>query len=222
MDITQLLESAKLPEKEVSICLRGDLFVELDAAAQALADAERLERADGSLAAGTGKLEAARRVAAIRERMLADSATFRMRAVSRRRWTALHAEHPPREGDASDSATGFNRETFFDALTRESIIDPQMTADEWDKLADLLSDPQYEALAEAAWSVNRQGADVPFSSAASLVLNLSEPASGRPEDSASAPSGSTAGSRPRSTNTTNKAASSRPAKKASGTRSSKR
>jgi hypothetical protein len=220
MDIEELLAAAKLPEKELRICLRGDLYAELAAAEAALGEAERQAKADGSLAAGTGRREAAERVARVRERMLAASAVFRLRAVSRRLYTELLGKHPPRDGDARDAATGFNRDEFFDALTFESIAEPAMNAEQWQRLADRLSDPQFEALTEAAWEINRQGVDVPFSSAASLALLSTGAGSGRPEDSASASSGSTAGSPSPSTSTT-AGGSSRPARKRSGTKSSK-
>ena len=84
-----------------------------------------------------------------------------------------------------DSATGFNRDSFFEALTRECIIDPQITAVQWETLADRLSAAQWDALVDAAWAVNQQGVDIPFSSAASRALTISEPASERPEDSGS-------------------------------------
>lgn len=223
MDIEEILGQAKLPEKEVPICLRGDLYVELDAAEKALAEIERRALAkDGSLDAGAGRLEAAQRVAQVRQQMLDSSAVFRLRAVPRRRYSDLLGEHPAREGEPRDAATGFNCDTFFDALARESLVDPAVTAEQWEQLADTLSDPQYEELTDAAWAVNRRGVDVPFSSAASRALSLSEPASVRPEHSASAPSGSTAGSPPPPTSTTSKGGSSPRARKPSGTRASRR
>lgn len=222
MNIDELLAEARLPEKEIQVCLRGDLLAEYDAAAAALDEAERMARIEASLDSGGPKIAAAERVAAVRERLLAASVTFRLRAVPRSRWTQLYAEHPPRDGDAIDAATGFNRETFFDALTLESVIDPVMAAEQWQALADRLSSAQYDALTTAAWEVNRSGVDVPFSLAASRALTRSEPASERPEPSASAPSGSTAGNPPPSTSTTSKGSSSRPARKPSGTKSSKR
>lgn len=222
MDIKQLLDSAKLPEKEVRICLRADLLADFEAAEAALAQAQRAARAENSLEAGSDIHAYAARVNAIRDEMASASATFRLRAVGRRKWTALYADHPPREGDARDAATGFNRETFFEALTRACIVDPEISDTQWDALAELLSAAQWDALVDAAWEVNQAGVDIPFSSAASRALSTTEPASERPEDSASASNGSTAGSPSPSTSTATTAASSRPAPKRSGTKSSKR
>lgn len=220
MDIKELLDTAKLPEKEVRICLRADLTADFEAAEAELAEAQRAARAANTLDAGAGIAARAERVEAIRNEMAGASATFRLRAVPRRRWTKLYAEHPPREGDHRDAATGFNRDSFFEALTRACIVDPQISDAEWEQLADLLSAAQWEKLVDASWEVNQQGVDVPFSSAASRALSTSAPASERPEDSESLSNDSMAGSPPPSTSAKG-TASSPPARKRSGTRNSK-
>lgn len=219
MDMQALLASAKLPEKEVRICLRADLLVAFEAAEAALAEQQR--RAGDSLGAGEGIEAAAQRVVDISDEMAAASAVFKLRAVGRRRWTALYAEHPPRPDDKRDAMTGFNRDAFFDALVKACIVEPEISDSDWEALANLLSAAQWDALVEAAWDVNQAGVDVPFSSAASRALNRSEPASERPTGSESLSSGSTVGSRSPRTSTTGKAASSRRSPKRSGTPSSK-
>lgn len=220
MDIQQLLDSARLPEKDVPLCLRGDLLAEWDAASAALAEAQRQAQVEDSLDAGGPVPGLMERVEAIREQMAQSSVTFRLRAVSRRRWTALYAEHPPRDGDKTDALTGFNRDTFYDALTYECIVEPKITPQQWERLADNLSSAQFDTLAEAAWTVNRRDVDVPFSLAASRAPTRTELASERPEDLVSALNGSTDGSLPSSTNTTANG-SSPPARKRSGTKNSK-
>lgn len=220
MDMQALLASAKLPEKEVRICLRADLLVEYEAAEAALAEAQK--HASDSLGAGEGVEAAAQRVVDLGDEMAAASAVFRLRAVGRRRWTALYAEHPPRPDDKRDAMTGFNRDSFFDALVKACIVDPQMSDGQWEQLAELLSAAQWDALVEAAWDVNQAGVDVPFSSAASRALNRTDPASERPTSSESLSSDSTAGSRSPRTSTTSKAASPRRSPKQSGTPNSRR
>lgn len=222
MDIKQLLETAKLPEKEVRICLRADLTADFEAAEAALAEAQRAARAANSLDAGADIKALAERVEAVRHEMAAASATFRLRAVGRRQWTQLYAEHPPRDGDQRDAVTGFNRDTFFEALTKACIADPQISDAQWEQLAELLSSAQWDALVDAAWDVNQKGVDVPFSSAASRALSTTAPASERPEGSESLSVDSTAGSPPPSTSTTKAGALPAPARKRSGTKNSKR
>lgn len=220
MDIKQLLESAKLPEKEVRIGLRADLLVAFEAAEAELAELQR--QAGESLGAGEGIEAAAQRVVDIGDEMAAASAVFRLRAVGRRKWTDLYAEHPPRPDDKRDAMTGFNRDSFFDALVKACIVDPQISDAEWDALADLLSAAQWEALVDAAWEVNQSGVDVPFSSAASRALNRTGPASERPTGSESLSSDSTGGSPSPRTRTTSKGGSSRRSPKQSGTPNSRR
>jgi hypothetical protein len=221
MDIKELLDTAKLPEKEVRICLRADLTADFEAAEADLAEAQRAARAANSLNAGEDVHAAAQRVEEIRAQMAAASATFRLRAVGRRQWTQLYADHLPREGDNRDAAAGFNRETFFEALTRACIADPQISDAEWELLADVLSAAQWDALVDAAWEVNRAGVDVPFSSAASRALSTTAPASERPEGSESPSSDSTDGNPQPSTPTTTAEGSPRPARKRNGTKSNK-
>lgn len=220
MNIDDLLASARLAEDTVPICLRPDLLAEYKDAESALEEAERAHATEGSLDAGD-KLAAAAVVEELREQMLAASVTFTVRALPRKRWTALYGEHPPREGDDGDARVGFNRDTFYDALVRECVVEPQLSAEQWDALDATLSSAQFASLRTTAWLVNSADVDVPFLLAASRGHTSTGPASAQPAASGSAPSGSTAGSRSPSTNTTKTAGSSRRAPKSNGTPSSK-
>lgn len=174
MDITTALRDGKRPERIVELCFAGDLRAEHEAAA---AELERLDRTDlvaPSLVSGGKRREVAARIEELEQRMLADSVRFRVRGVGRRAWTKLLAEHPPREGNDSDRGLGVNMETFFDAIVRASVIEPQLTDEQWGELLDdALTDAQFQALADAAWAVNRGSVDVPFSPAASRVVTSS-------------------------------------------------
>lgn len=220
MNIDELLADARLAEDEVPICLRPDLLADYRAAAGELEAAERAQRDDGSLDGG-GIAAARAAVGELRSRMLAASVTFRVRALPQRRWTALYAEHPPRDGDQDDTKVGFNRDTFYDALVRECTVEPQMSDGQWSTLLDHLSTAQYATLKTTAWTVNNVDVDVPFLSIASRAPTSTEAGSEPPEGSESLSGDSTAGSPSPSTSTTAKAASSRPVRKRSGTASSK-
>jgi hypothetical protein len=179
-----MLAEAKLPEKTVPICLRGDLVAEFE-------DAERLleaasEHRNDSLDGGGDVGELAERIEALREQMREDTYTFRLRALPKRDFRALVSDHPPRRvtneaGDEEfhqqDRFLGVNFETFFDALIRASVVDPELDDADWVVLLqEKLTDKQYDKLADGSWTLNRSDVDIPFSHAASLISRTSVPA----------------------------------------------
>jgi hypothetical protein len=77
-DIKSMLNGARLPERTVPICLRGDLVAEHEELERQLEEANR--RASDSLA-GNGAGELADRIEALQEEMRAATVTFRVRAL---------------------------------------------------------------------------------------------------------------------------------------------
>lgn len=172
-DLKTLLTEARLPERTVPICLRGDLVAELEEIERQLEDVNR--RPADSLA-GTGSGELIDRIEALQDEMRASTVTFRLRALPKPQWRALLAEHPPRR-DAQDNplqddaAAGVNLDTFFDAIIRACLVDPPVDDEMWALMAGengRLTDRQLGRLSDAAWEVNRGDVNVPFSRAASL------------------------------------------------------
>jgi hypothetical protein len=174
--IKQLLRDAKLPERSVPVCLQADLVAEFEAVERSLAQAQRDTR--DSLAAGTKVRELSDRIEALREQMLEHTIDFRLRALSRPAWRKLINEHPPRkaaDGSVVDGDNmGVNSDTFFDALLRASVVEPELDDDDWSLLLEeKLTDRQWGQLTDAAWYLNRGEVDVPFSHAASRILSSS-------------------------------------------------
>jgi hypothetical protein len=169
-DFRALLADAKLPEKTVPTCLRGDLVAAHEAAETEL---DAASRATGDSLAGNGAGAIAERIEALETQMRDSTYPFRFRALPKPRWRALCGEHPPRRGDDGEvvdtDRIGVNAETFYDAIIRACLVDPQLTDDEWAQLQNALTDRQYDELAEAAWGVNRREVDIPFSLAASRM-----------------------------------------------------
>jgi hypothetical protein len=185
-DVHALLGEAQRPERTVRLCLRGDLQVAWD---EAKAEFDRLsaDNLAGRLTDGAARRKAAEAMAAVETQMRDATVEFRLRALPRQQWRKLMAEHPYRTGEdgkvLTADAMGVNSETFFDALIRVCVVDPQLSDDEWSRLDEVLSDRQFDELANAAWGINRNTVDVPFSSAASRTLT-SGAASKRREASA--------------------------------------
>ena len=168
-DFKVLLKGAKLPERTVQICLRGDLRAQFEAAERQLDELN--DRATDSLTVA-GKGELLDRIDALQAEMRDFTYTFVVRAMARPAFRALVSDHPPRR-DADneilddDKLLGVNGDTFWEALIRAAVIDPVMDDDEWAQLFDAVTDWQFEQLANAAWLINRGEIDVPFSRAAS-------------------------------------------------------
>lgn len=166
----QKLKAARLPERSIQVCLRGDLTADFEAAERDLKQAQ--ETKNSGMEDGVGPI--IDRIDALRAEMREHTEEFRLRAMSQPKFRALVAEHTPRrddEGtvDAADAQMGFNRDTFFDALLKASVISPDLDDDDWTALLDVLTDRQYNDLTDAAWFVNRTEVSVPFSQAASLA-----------------------------------------------------
>jgi hypothetical protein len=188
-----MLGAAKLPERIVDVCLRGDLAAAHHEAEAKLAEAQR-KPSDSKEGSGVGALIA--EVERIQEQMRDSTYPFKIRALSRPRFRALMKAHPPRETDGKmdedDATVGFNRETFFESLLKVTTVEPDMGVDvdtyfaelhkgnnpplpdgDWPELLDKLIDRQFGDLTDAAWFVNRDEVSIPFSLAASLAKQSS-------------------------------------------------
>lgn len=181
-DIKAMLTDAKLPERTVPICLRGDLVAEHEQLERRLEDANR--RAVDSLA-GNGAGELIDQLEALQGEMRDSTVIFRLRALPKSKWRALVAQHPPRQDDdgkpiPEDVANGANLETLLDAIVRACLVEPEIDDDTWALMAGddgRLTDRQLGSLADAAWAVNRGDVSVPFSLAVSQARRTTGTAS---------------------------------------------
>ncbi|WP_045746385.1 hypothetical protein [Actinoplanes rectilineatus] len=193
--IQEKLDAARLPERTISICLRGDLVAEHEIAD---AELEQLQKQPVQRLGGDGRAALRERIRALEAEMAEATEVFRLRAPTRRQYRALVAAHPPRrnekdEVDEADQVMGLDRSTFFEALMRVSTISPDMGVDieayfkelieaqdagadlpkppqgDWPKLIDVLTDKQYGDFTDAAWYLSRGEIKIPFSRAASLT-----------------------------------------------------
>lgn len=177
-DAVELIRSAKLPERTVSLCLRGDLAAKHEELCARLADAER-KPAD-SLAGNTAVRELAEEITDLEAQMAESFVPFLLRALPRRDWAALVAKHPPRRDEGGKildaDVNGLNVEAFMGEVLHRCIVDPVLDDELFDTLiGESLSDAQYEQLTDAVWSLNRRDVSVPFSRAASRILRASAP-----------------------------------------------
>lgn len=171
LDFRSKLANAKRPERVVRVFLNGDLAAQID---DADADLRRISsESDDRLGGNPAERKLATHIEALRQEMQESEQAFRLRAMSRRRWTEFLTEHPARKDDEADANFGLNRATVWDALVRESIIDPELADDDWETLLDKLNSAQFEKLSDASWALNRGEVDIPFSARAFTTLQRS-------------------------------------------------
>lgn len=179
--LDSMLDSARLAERSVELCLRGDLQADFEDLERQLKEARSDGQRDDRLSSGAKGRQLAQQIEALREEMAASMVDFRVRALPRAKWAKLLRDHP-----GSDKSVQFNVDTFIPALLRLSLVEPELTEAQWVKLigdADsdgVLTSAQYDLLGDTCWSLNRKDTQVPFSSLASALLRNSEPMSKQP------------------------------------------
>lgn len=177
-DFKTLLAAARLPERTVAVCLRGDLVAEFEDVDRRL---QALQGKPSDSLAGNGQAELVEQLEALQQQMREHTYPFRLRALPKHQFQRLLADHPPRRDEAGelvavDAAIGVNTETMFTALIRACLVDPQLDDVQWADLDGKLTDRQYADLSDAAWYLNRGEVSIPFSLIASQMRRNTEPA----------------------------------------------
>lgn len=163
-----VLAAAKPVERSVTVCLAGDLNVQVEEMERELSS--EMKKPTTSLGGNPRERELAELIEATREEMAEHEVTFTFRALPAKKWSDLMAAHPGRAG--KDEA--FNLDTFPTALLAACAVEPSLTEAQADQLGDVLNNAQYGALFDCAWQANQRELDIPFSVLASRVLRESE------------------------------------------------
>lgn len=171
-DLAALLAQAKLPERTVDLCLRGDLQAEWEALQSALLEARKAERT--SLADAEPGEEIEKQIRVLEDTMSGSVLTLRLRALNRKDFHDLTLKHPPREDHRLDRMYGFNLETFNAECIRVSVVEPVLDDGEWQQLLEVLTPGQYKLLSDTCEVLNHQPVDLPFSSSGSARAPSSE------------------------------------------------
>ena len=164
-----LLGKAKLPEKKVSVYLRGHLVSQIQDAERELATArdgwERTKLADADPAKPI-----AERIEALREEMKASEVVLTLRAIKPQRKSDLLAAHPPK-----DLRLRFDPDGFFPELVQACCVDPEFdSVEEVKQFFEEVGSAQADTVSDAAWSLVNDQVSVPFSVAASVLTQNSE------------------------------------------------
>lgn len=173
-NIDDIIAAAKLPEKTVPLCLRGDLqavWEDLERQLTAVTDDGEDTLAGPDKSAGRALAE---RMEAIRGEMLEHTAQFRLRALSSKAWDDLVTKHAPSK-EEREAGAEINGQTFGVALLAACAVDPPMSEDQAGRLVDSITNRQWLELYTGARSLNQLAVDIPFSPRASALLRSSAP-----------------------------------------------
>lgn len=168
--IKERLAAAKLPERSLRVCLRGDLAAEFDDLERQLKEARQGE-SGGRKRVGSKSDAAviAEKIQALQEQMAGEMLDLRIRALPRAEWQALVRKYPPGD-DEGDKAVGANLSGLMEEAIPACVVSPELDAEDWEQLNSVLSAAEYDRLLTVVWDVNRSGVDVPKSRLASLVM----------------------------------------------------
>lgn len=178
MDLDAALAAAKMPERTVDLCLRGDLQALFESLESELRESRAAGTAVDSLAGDPHARELAEQITALQDDMAAHTVTLTVRGITNPHWNKLVADCPVRDGNSTDRALGYDVDKFFPLLVKTCLLD--VTDEQWQKLYATISAGQFEALSDASLAVSRRRVDVPKSLLASEVLRISETSSPSP------------------------------------------
>lgn len=190
MNIDDLIATAQPRTEEVQICARGDLVDAHRAAVEALHAAQQ---ADDSLSGSAEVHEAAERVAAVEAEQEAATTTFVVSAVSRRKWADLVAEYPPSK-EQRRAGHAWDPQRFAIGMVALCVVDPPLTLDQAERLADVLHIAEWNKLETAAVRLNLTETPHPKLRAATELLQANGQSSTTSGNGASPEVGSLAGS----------------------------
>lgn len=177
----ELLAAAKLPERTVFICLRGDLVADIEALEHDLAENVKNRATNGRLG-GTAKINGdVALIAEKRAEMVEATVPFRLRGMSPARWRSFTSRHQGPNG-------GVDLLPLMTEAIPASVVSPDdLDAEDWAKMLGgsvlvdgetveiepVLASAEVGKLIDAVWEMNMQGVNIPKSLPASAAKRRS-------------------------------------------------
>jgi hypothetical protein len=191
VDIDEVIASAKLPEKTLPLCLRGDLQAEWEDLERQLKEAEDADDAP-VLAGNAAARELAEQMEKLERSMREHEVVFRFRGLSSKKYSDLLVAHKAADDQQDEAVDGLNWDTYPTALIAACAIDPKMTLEQAERLNDAVTHRQWDDLFATALACNRNQVSIPFSLSASAIRAATAQNSKPPERTASLGRGSSA------------------------------
>jgi hypothetical protein len=168
-----VLKKASPPTRALPLCLAGEVLEEIDELEQ------RLERTPAPTSLGDStRREIAEAILAAQERMHESTVVFHLRAMPVRGeggWTAFMIRQPERAQNESRETYQARLFPWYAELVSRTVVDPAMSVQQVEELADHLHGGAWNQLAAACMELNGGKLDVPNSEAASAMTRDSEP-----------------------------------------------
>jgi hypothetical protein len=126
---------------------------------------------------------------ALEAQIEAGEQAFTFQSIGKAKWTALIAEHPPLP-EHKDMGSDHNPDTFPPAAMAACAVEPTMTVETAQAMADALNVSQWNRLWSAVLTANLGGGEAPKSAMATVVQQRLAPSSTTavPEESLAASS----------------------------------
>ena len=161
-----IIAAARLPERTVTICVRGDLVADIEALEAELKTVLEERVTNGRLASGGKKRseELAAEISGKQAEMVEHTLSVRVRALRPSVWRELVAKYP-----AKEDGMAFDVLPFMGEAIPASTVAPELDADDWAALNEALPNAEMGKLIDAVWELNIKGVDVPKSRLASAV-----------------------------------------------------
>ena len=148
MNVDELLDAAKPQTRTVPVCLDGTIAEPLE---DLRARWAALASAGGDTLAPSPELaEVKAQIKALEDKADAATKHIVVQSIGGRAWRKLVAEHPP-----TDPQYLWDLDTFPPAAVAACCVDPQLTVEQAERLADVLTDGQWDKLYKTVLLVNR-------------------------------------------------------------------
>lgn len=162
------LKAARLPERSVSVCLRGDLIADIQELERELEAMVKAEATDKRMSSKSGQKAKADEIQAKQAEMAEESISFRLRALTATRWRELARKYPPPKDDTAK--LGVDLIPFMGEAIPLSVVSPDdMDDEDWETFTDNVPSSELSKLMSAVWELNTEGVDIPKSLIASVV-----------------------------------------------------
>lgn len=173
-----VFDGARPVTTSTRICLDGQILAEIDEANRDLVQARLDDEALNRLPVAP---EVARRVVELTKLAHESEIEFVFTSIGSKAWRDLVAKHPPTDVMRRQGAD-FNTETFPIAAMAAACVEPAgATVEKFTRLAETISQGQWNQLWAACHAANAGPADVPLSAAAYAIARRTETSSGQPE-----------------------------------------
>lgn len=173
--LDELIDQAQLPRRAVTVCVRGDLVAEFQRLEDQLAEHNEKKVTDKRLTGSPEGRKIAEQMETLRTKMRDASIELTVEAFPGTEWRSMKAEHPlPDEPAPQDLVVRANAQTLFNDAVPKSIVEPDLTDEQWDKLNRKLPDGEFQRLVDAVYELNEGSVAVPKSRAASMALRMSD------------------------------------------------